>query len=251
MRRSSTCSSGPDANVAAACTKTSHRLCRSRTSLAARRTSSGPPRSTATSPARSRTTTVWSDASRATIAPPMAPAPPVTTATRSGPLMSAPHPAWRGLRRGRRAAHSGLAGRGRRRALRFVRRRRHRPPSTGRSRRRGPGARSSPPKPGTPPPAFVYNQALAVGFSRGFVVAAGSRCSPCSSASPPSGSAARTWPVPCPSRKRRHRSPGLWREMRTKPPSPRRSVLAGSASRHCFPCLRAARWSESCLRRFR
>jgi len=29
------------------------------------------------------------------------------------------------------------------------------------------------PKPGTPPPASIYNHALAVGFSRGFVVAAG------------------------------------------------------------------------------
>jgi len=55
--------------------------------------------------------------------------------------------------------------------------------------------------------------------------------------SPLSGSAARNWPVPCPSRKRRHRSPrhrspGLCSGMRTEPPSPRRPVLAGSASRH-------------------
>jgi hypothetical protein len=39
-------------------------------------------------PVRSRTATVWPGASRAAIAPPMAPAPPVTTATRSPWLVS-------------------------------------------------------------------------------------------------------------------------------------------------------------------
>jgi MFS family permease len=65
----------------------------------------------------------------------------------------------------------------------------------------------------------------------------GSRCSPCLSRSPPSGSAARTWPVPCPRRRRRHRNPrnrrpGLGAGLRTGPPWPRRPVPAGSASRH-------------------
>ena len=44
---------------------------------------------------------------------------------------------------------------------------------------------------GHPPPASIYDHALAVGFSRGFLLPRGSRCSPCSSRSPPSGSAAR------------------------------------------------------------
>jgi hypothetical protein len=43
--------------------------------------------------------------------------------------------------------------------------------------------------------------------------------------------------VPCPRRKRlhrspRHSSPGLSSSLRTEPPSPRQPVLAGSASRH-------------------
>src|SRR5256886_17188085 len=38
------------------------------------------------SPRRSKTTTVWSDANRAAIAPPIAPDPPVTTATRRSAL---------------------------------------------------------------------------------------------------------------------------------------------------------------------
>ena len=67
----------------------------------------------------------------------------------------------------------------------------------------------------------------------------GSRCSPCSSRSPPSGSAARNWPVPCLRRKRRRRSPRLCSSTRTEPPSPRQSVLAGSASRHVIRHFRA------------
>ena len=69
-------------------------------------------------------------------------------------------------------------------------------------------------------------------FPVAFLFPRGSRCSPCSSRSPPSGSAARNWPVPCPRRKRRRRSPRLCSSTRTEPPSPRQSVLAGSASRH-------------------
>jgi MFS family permease len=98
------------------------------------------------------------------------------------------------------------------------------------------------PKPGIPRPASIYDHALAVGFPVRSLLPRGSGCSPCSSRSPPSGSAARNCPVPCPRRKRRHRSPrlrsrrfrspGLCSGMRTEPPSPRQSVLAGSASRH-------------------
>ena len=109
------------------------------------------------------------------------------------------------------------------------------------------------PKPGTPPPTSIYYHALTVGFSRAFLVAAASGWSPCSSRSPPSGSAVRICPVPRPRRKRRHcsprhsrprhSSPGLRRRMRTEPPPPRQPVLAGSASptrRHHLPVLALA-----------
>jgi hypothetical protein len=76
-----------------------------------------------------------------------------------------------------------------------------------------------------------------------------SGCSPCSSRSPPSGSAARTCPVPVPRRKRGHRNPGQQglpsrtlgqhgrqhrrpgpcSGSRTEPLSPPRPALAGSA----------------------
>ena len=93
------------------------------------------------------------------------------------------------------------------------------------------------PKPGTLPPASIYDHALTVGFPAGSCLPRGSGCSPCSSPSPPSGSAVRNCPVPYPRRKSRHRGPrhrcpGLGSGMRTGLPSPRRPVLAGSASRH-------------------
>jgi hypothetical protein len=93
------------------------------------------------------------------------------------------------------------------------------------------------PKPGTPPPASIYDHALTVGFSRGFLVAAGIGLLALLIGIVTIRSAARNWPVPCPSPKRRHRSPrhrspGPCSGMRTEPPSPRQPVLAGSASRH-------------------
>ena len=102
------------------------------------------------------------------------------------------------------------------------------------------------PKPGTPPPASIYDHALTVGFSRAFVVAAGigllalliaiatirvSRQELSGAAPAPQEPAPQ--PAHCSPRHRslRHRSPGLCSGMRTEPPSPRRPVLAGSASR--------------------
>jgi hypothetical protein len=96
-------------------------------------------------------------------------------------------------------------------------------------------------KPGLTPPAPIDNQALTDGFSVRSRFPPGSGCSPCSSRSPPSGSAAGNWPAPGPSRTRRHRRPGPRSQKpcrpgprsgrRTGPPAPRRSVPAGSASR--------------------
>jgi EmrB/QacA subfamily drug resistance transporter len=106
------------------------------------------------------------------------------------------------------------------------------------------------PKPGNPPPTSIYDHALAVGFPVRSWLPQGSRCSPCSSRSPPSGFAARNWPVPHPSRNRphrtpphrspRHRSPGQCNGMRTEPSSPRQSVLADSASRHVITTREAS-----------
>ncbi|HYV80539.1 MAG TPA: MFS transporter, partial [Streptosporangiaceae bacterium] len=63
------------------------------------------------------------------------------------------------------------------------------------------------PKPGTPPPVSIYNHALRSAFPVRSRLPRGSRCSPCSSLSPPSGFAVRNWPVPRPNRNRLHRSP--------------------------------------------
>jgi hypothetical protein len=57
-------------------------------------------------------------------------------------------------------------------------------------------------------------------------------------------------PAPCPSRKRRrrsprHRSPGLCSGMRTEPPSPQRPVRAGSASRRVITTLGEERRDDS------
>ena len=98
------------------------------------------------------------------------------------------------------------------------------------------------PKPGTPPPASIYNHALAVGFSRAFVVAAGIallalliaiatirvRRQELAGAAPEPQRRHRSPRHRSP----RHRSPGLCSGMRTEPPSPRQPVHAGSASRH-------------------
>ena len=92
------------------------------------------------------------------------------------------------------------------------------------------------PKPGTPPPSIYYH-ALTVGFSRAFAVAAGIGLLALLIAIVTIRVRRQTGPVTRPSRKRRHRSllrrsPRLCSGMRTEPPSPRRSVLAGSASGH-------------------
>jgi hypothetical protein len=93
------------------------------------------------------------------------------------------------------------------------------------------------PEPGAPRPASICDHALTAGFPARSWLPRASGCSPCSSRSPPSGPAARTWPAPRPNRHSRHRSPphrspGLCSGMRTEPPSPRRPARAGSASRH-------------------
>jgi hypothetical protein len=98
------------------------------------------------------------------------------------------------------------------------------------------------PKPGTPPPASIYDHALAVGFSRAFVVAAGiallalligivtirvSRQELAGAVPEPQEAASQ------PEASQPEASqPGLCSGMRTEPPSPRRPVRAGSASRH-------------------
>jgi hypothetical protein len=73
-------------NAAAACTRTSHRPCLASTEPAAARTMDSFPRSTGGSPAWSKLTVSCPEAiSAATIAPPIAPEPPVTTATLRSP----------------------------------------------------------------------------------------------------------------------------------------------------------------------
>jgi hypothetical protein len=87
------------------------------------------------------------------------------------------------------------------------------------------------PKPGIPRPASIYDHALAGRFFPCVrCLSRGSGCSPCSSRTPPSESAARNCPVPCPRCKRRHRSPrhrspGLCSGIRTESPSPRSPSL--------------------------
>ena len=67
-------------------------------------------------------------------------------------------------------------------------------------------------------PAQLTAHALATGFSRGFGPRRQSRCSPCWSRWPPSGSAARTWPAPAKhGTKTRHPSPPPRDSIRTGP----------------------------------
>jgi hypothetical protein len=93
------------------------------------------------------------------------------------------------------------------------------------------------PKPGTAPPAPIYDHALTAGFSRAFAVAAGIGLLALLIAILTIRVRRQELAGAGPARKRRHRSPrhrspGLCRGMRTEPPSPRQSVLVGSASRH-------------------